>query len=94
MKKTGNLEIDGERLWDSIMEIAKIGATQKGGSCRLALTDLDREARDLFVSWCQDAGCSIAIDKMGNIFARRQGSDPDLHPVAVGSHLDTQPTGG
>lgn len=94
MKKTGNLEIDGERLWDSIMEIAKIGATEKGGSCRLALTDLDREARDLFVSWCQDAGCSIAIDKMGNIFARRQGSDPDLYPVAVGSHLDTQPTGG
>jgi len=94
MKKTGDLEIDGERLWDSIMEIAKIGATQKGGSCRLALTDLDREARDLFVSWCQDAGCTIAIDKMGNIFARRQGSDPDLHPVAVGSHLDTQPTGG
>jgi len=89
-----NLQIDGQRLWDSLMEMAKIGATEKGGCCRLALTDLDREARDLFVSWCKDAGCSISIDKMGNIFARRPGRDNSLAPVMMGSHLDTQPTGG
>ena len=58
--------INGGRLWDSIMEMAKIGPTDKGGSCRLALTDLDREARDLFVEWCRDAGCTISVDKMGN----------------------------
>ncbi len=89
-----NLQIDGKRLWDSLMEMAKIGATEKGGCCRLALTDLDRESRDLFVRWCQAAGCSIKIDKMGNIFARRPGKDDDLAPVMTGSHLDTQPTGG
>ena len=86
--------INGGRLWNSIMEMAKIGPTDKGGSCRLALTDLDREARDLFVGWCRDAGCTISVDKMGNIFARRPGTDPDLPPVVAGSHLDTQPTGG
>jgi beta-ureidopropionase / N-carbamoyl-L-amino-acid hydrolase len=89
-----NLGIDGKRLWDSLMEMAKIGATEKGGCCRLALTDLDREGRDLFVAWCKDAGCSIRIDKMGNIFARRVGRNNDLAPVMTGSHLDTQPTGG
>jgi N-carbamoyl-L-amino-acid hydrolase len=65
-----------------------------GGNCRLALSDFDREGRDLFVRWCQEAGCSITVDKMGNIFARRPGSDPSLPPVTTGSHLDTQPTGG
>ncbi len=94
MNDPRNLSIDGDRLWNSIMEIAKIGATEKGGSRRLALTDLDREARDLFVAWCKDAGCTISIDKMGNIFARRPGSDPDAAAVMTGSHLDTQPTGG
>ncbi len=89
-----NLQIDGKRLWDSLMEMAKIGATEKGGCCRLALTDLDRQSRDLFVRWCEAAGCSIKIDKMGNIFARRPGTNDDLAPVMVGSHLDTQPTGG
>ena len=88
------LIINGGRLWDSLMEMAKIGPTEKGGSCRLALTDLDREARDLFVQWCRDAGCSISVDQMGNIFAQRPGTDPDLPPVVAGSHLDTQPTGG
>ena len=88
------LKIDGDRLWDSLMEMAKIGATEKGGCCRLALTDLDRAARDLFVAWCREAGCTISVDQMGNIFARRGGSDPDLAPVVAGSHLDTQPTGG
>jgi len=94
MADTRNLNIDGERLWNSLMEMAKIGATEKGGCCRLALTDLDREARDLFVDWTKKEGCSIKVDKMGNIFARREGRDPDLPPVMTGSHLDTQPTGG
>ena len=76
------------------MDMAKIGATEKGGCNRLALTDLDRQARDLFVNWCRDAGCSITIDQMGNIFARRTGRDDGLAPVVTGSHLDTQPTGG
>lgn len=88
------LKVDGARLWESIMEMAKIGATEKGGCCRLALTDLDKEARDLFVAWCQAAGCTIRIDKLGNVFARRAGSDNSLPPVMTGSHIDTQPTGG
>jgi N-carbamoyl-L-amino-acid hydrolase len=94
MNDITNLSISGQRLWDSIMEMAKIGATEKGGSCRLALTDLDREGRDLFVGWCREAGCSIRVDRMGNIFARRAGRDDSLAPVMTGSHLDTQPTGG
>ncbi len=94
MTDIANLAINGARLWDSLMEMAKIGATEKGGCKRLALTDLDRQARDLFVTWCREAGCSITIDKMGNIFARRPGRNDDLAPVMVGSHLDTQPTGG
>ena len=88
------LRINGERIWDTLMEVAKIGATEKGGCCRLALTDLDKEARDLYVKWCKEAGCSIRIDKMGNVFARRDGSDNSLPPVMTGSHIDTQPTGG
>ena len=94
MTETRNLSIDGKRLWDSLMEMAKIGATPKGGNCRLALTDLDKQGRDLFVHWCKDAGCTIRVDKMGNIFARRAGKNDDLAPVITGSHLDTQPTGG
>ncbi len=89
-----NLKINGPRLWDSLMEMAKIGATPKGGVCRLALTDLDRQGRDLFVQWCKDAGCTIRVDRMGNIFARREGKNPALPPVMTGSHLDSQPTGG
>lgn len=89
-----NLKVNGDRLWDSLMEMAKIGPGVAGGNCRLALSDFDREGRDLFVRWCKEAGCSIAIDKMGNIFARRPGTDPALPPVTTGSHLDTQPTGG
>lgn len=87
-------KINGERLWASLMEMAKIGATEKGGVCRLALTDLDREGRDLFISWCKGQGCTIKIDKMGNIFVRRAGQDDSLPAVVMGSHLDTQPTGG
>jgi len=89
-----NLRINGERLWQSLMEMARIGATEKGGVCRLALTDLDREGRELFIRWCKDAGCSVSVDRMGNIFARRPGKNPSLPPVLAGSHLDTQPTGG
>jgi N-carbamoyl-L-amino-acid hydrolase len=89
-----DLRVNGDRIWNSLMEVAKIGATEKGGCCRLALTDLDKEARDLYVKWCKEAGCSIRIDKMGNVFARRDGSDNSLPPVMTGSHIDTQPTGG
>ena len=86
--------INGERLWASLMEMARIGATPKGGVCRLALTDLDRDGRDLFVRWCREAGCTVKIDRMGNIFARRPGRNNALAPVGTGSHLDSQPTGG
>lgn len=86
--------INGKRLWTSLMDLARVGATQKGGVCRLALTDLDRQGRDLFVRWAQEAGCSIRIDEIGNIFARREGQDPATPPVLTGSHIDTQPTGG
>ncbi len=94
MHADSNLQINGARLWDSLMEMARIGATPKGGVNRLTLTDLDRQSRDLFVSWCRQAGCTIKVDRMGSIFARRAGSDDALAPVMVGSHLDTQPTGG
>ncbi len=93
-QKSALLRVDGDRLWDSLMVMAKIGATEKGGCCRLALTDLDKQSRDLFVEWCREAGCSIKVDKMGNIFARRPGRDDSLPAVLIGSHLDTQPTGG
>ncbi|MDN7909050.1 Zn-dependent hydrolase [Burkholderia cepacia] len=88
------LRVDGARLWDSLMRLARIGATDKGGVCRLALTELDREARDLFVAWAKEAGCTVRVDAIGNIFARRAGERDDLPPVATGSHIDTQPTGG
>jgi N-carbamoyl-L-amino-acid hydrolase len=86
--------INSQRLWQSLMDLAQLGATVKGGVCRLALTDLDRQARDLFVQWCEQAGCSVSIDAIGNIFARRPGRDPQRAPVMTGSHIDTQPTGG
>jgi N-carbamoyl-L-amino-acid hydrolase len=89
-----NLRVDGQRLWNSLMEMAKIGATPKGGVCRLALTDLDRQSRDLFVAWCEQAGCQVSVDPVGNIFARRPGRNNGLPPVVTGSHLDSQPTGG
>ena len=92
MKDT--IQVNGQRLWDSIMTMAQIGPGDKGGSRRLALTDDDKEGRDLFVKWCKDAGCTIAIDDLGNIFARRPGKNKNLAPVCSGSHLDTQPHGG
>jgi N-carbamoyl-L-amino-acid hydrolase len=92
--QSSDLRIDGHRLWASLMEMAKIGATAKGGVCRLTLTDLDKQGRDLFVRWCQEAGCTVKVDQMGNIFARRPGRNNNLAPVGTGSHLDSQPTGG
>ncbi|MAY88856.1 MAG: Zn-dependent hydrolase [Pseudooceanicola sp.] len=89
-----NLRINGERLWDSLIEMAKIGPGVAGGNNRQTLTDADAEGRALFQSWCEDAGCTMGLDTMGNMFARREGTDPDALPVYVGSHLDTQPTGG
>ncbi len=86
--------INGERLWSTLMEMAHFGATPKGGVCRLALTDEDKAARDLFSRWCAEAGCDVTVDKMGNIFARRPGRDEAAAPVVMGSHLDSQPTGG
>src|SRR5688572_3462760 len=91
---TSNLRINGERLWDSIMEMAKIGPGVRGGNNRQTLTDEDREGRKLFEKWCDAAGLSVAVDQMGTMFARRPGTDDSLPPVLVGSHLDTQPTGG
>lgn len=86
--------IDGERLWDSLMTMARIGATERGGVNRLTGTDLDRESRDLFRQWCEAAGCTVSVDRLGNMFAQRPGRDPERLPVALGSHLDSQPTGG
>lgn len=86
--------VNSDRLWQSLMEMAQHGATPKGGVCRLALTDIDKAGRDLFVEWCRDAGMSIRVDQVGNIFARRPGRDPNADPVVTGSHLDSQPTGG
>ncbi|AIG00780.1 putative N-carbamoyl-beta-alanine amidohydrolase [Pseudomonas fluorescens] len=86
--------VNGERLWDSLMEMAQIGGTAKGGVSRLALTDEDRRGRDLFVAWCTAAGCSIRVDAMGNIFARRAGRHEHLAAVLTGSHGDSQPAGG
>ena len=89
-----NLQIDGQRLWDTLMHTAQIGATPKGGICRLTLTDLDRQVRDWFKAQCEALGCTVAVDEVGTMFARRAGKNPNLPPIAMGSHLDTQPTGG
>jgi len=89
-----NLKINPDRLWDSLMEMAQIGPGVAGGNNRQTLTDEDAEGRALFQKWCEDAGCTMGLDQMGNMFARREGTDADALPVYVGSHLDTQPTGG
>jgi N-carbamoyl-L-amino-acid hydrolase len=88
-----NLAINAERLWDEIMETAAIGATPKGGICRLTLTDLDRQVRDWFKARAEKLGCRVTVDDMGAMFARKDGT-ADVPPIAFGSHLDTQPTGG
>ena len=89
-----SLRINGARLWDSLMSLAQIGATPKGGVCRLALTDLDRQGRDLVIGWAREAGMSVSVDQIGNTFMRRAGRNNSLPPIMTGSHIDTQPTGG
>ena len=89
-----NLKIDGARLWDSLMEMARIGPGIAGGNNRQTLTDDDAKGRELFKKWCEAEGCEMGLDQMGNMFATRPGTDPEALPVYVGSHLDTQPTGG
>jgi N-carbamoyl-L-amino-acid hydrolase len=88
------MKTDAARLWRSLMDLARVGATPKGGVRRLTLTDTDREGRDLFVRWARDAGLEVRWDAIGNIFARRRGADASADPVLMGSHLDSQPSGG
>jgi len=87
-------QVNGDRLWHSLLEMAKIGATPGGGVGRIALTDLDRAGRDLFARWCREAGLELRVDRMGNMIARRPGADGMAAPVMTGSHLDSQPLGG
>ncbi|MFZ0206072.1 MAG: Zn-dependent hydrolase, partial [Roseiarcus sp.] len=94
MSDLSNVRINGQRLWDTLMEMAQIGGTPKGGCKRLTLTDLDKQGRELFRRWCEKEGCTVKVDEMGNMFAHRAGVEDDLPPVMMGSHLDTQPTGG
>ena len=94
MPVTSNLQVNGERLWESLMAMAEIGPGVAGGNNRQTLTDEDAAGRELFRQWCEEAGCTMGVDRMGTMFARREGQDPDALPVYVGSHLDTQPTGG
>ncbi len=94
MSKLRDLRVSEERLWSRLMTMAQIGATEKGGVCRVALSDEDKAGRDLFVEWCEAAGLSVRIDEMGNIFGRRDGRSNTLPPILSGSHLDSQPTGG
>lgn len=89
-----NLRINGDRLWESLMEMAKVGPGIAGGNNRQTLTDSDKAGRELFQRWCAEAGLTMGVDKMGTMFMTRPGTDPDALPVYVGSHLDTQPTGG
>jgi N-carbamoyl-L-amino-acid hydrolase len=89
-----DLHVDGQRLWRTLHELAEIGATDAGGVARVALTDADKAGRDQFVEWVVEIGCAVHLDRMGNLFARREGADPGRDPVVIGSHLDSQPTGG
>jgi N-carbamoyl-L-amino-acid hydrolase len=91
---TAPAKVDGERLWSALMTLARIGATPKGGVRRITLTQEDREGRELFARWCREAGLELRVDAIGNMFARRRGSDDSAAPVMMGSHLDTQPNGG
>ena len=94
MKTPSTPQIDANRLWKSLMDLAQIGATPKGGVCRLALSHEDRQARDRVAQWFREAGLTLRVDEVGNLFARRAGSDPAAAAVATGSHIDTQPSGG
>ncbi len=91
---TQSLRVNGERLWNTVMETARFGGTRGGGITRLTLSDADKEARDWFVAECRAIGCTVSVDEVGNIFARRSGRDNSRRPIAFGSHLDTQPSGG
>ena len=88
------LHVDGKRLWATLHQLAEIGGTEAGGVARVALTDADKAGRDQFVEWLTDVGCTVHLDRMGNLFGRREGTDPNRDPVVIGSHLDSQPTGG
>lgn len=88
------LKVNGERLWSSLMDMAKVGATERGGNCRLALSREDAAGRELFMGWCREADMTLAFDAIGNLFARRDGQDNGMPPIVMGSHLDTQPKGG
>ncbi|HEY8594957.1 MAG TPA: Zn-dependent hydrolase [Devosiaceae bacterium] len=88
------MQANGERLWAELMAMAELGATENGGSERLALTERDKAARDLFAAWCLELKLDVHVDEIGSMFARRAGRNPDLPPIMVGSHLDTQPRGG
>ena len=94
MSEHGNLRIDGDRLWSMLMESGKIGPGKAGGLRRLALSDSDRDVRDLFARWCEEAGLTVSVDALGNMFGRRAGTDDGLPPVIIGSHLDSQIAGG
>lgn len=89
-----SVKVSADRLYESLMDLAKIGATAKGGNCRLALTELDGQGRDLVTGWMREAGMTVSVDEVGNIFGRRAGRNNDLPPIMTGSHIDTQPTGG
>ncbi len=91
---SSNLRIDGARLWSSLMASAGIGPGKAGGLCRLAGSDADKEMRDIYRGWCEAAGLTVSVDRLGNMFARRPGKRDDLPPVTMGSHLDTQYAGG
>ena len=94
MADLSNLRVDPVRLWDSLMRMGAVGGTAKGGCDRLTLTDIDRQGRELFAGWCEAAGLQVTVDRIGSMFGRRAGTDDTLPPVLMGSHLDTQPTGG
>lgn len=91
---SANIQVDEQRLWESLMEMGTVGALPHGGCCRAALSREDKAGRDLFVRWCREAGCGVTFDQVGNIYARRPGRSPTRPAVATGSHLDTQPHGG
>ena len=93
-QKRNELKINSKRLWSRLMSMAEIGVTEKGGCNRQALTDEDKAGRELLMQWCREAGCEVRCDAVGNIFARRTGTDTNAKAVITGSHLDTQPTGG
>lgn len=88
------LHVNKERLWSRLLDMAEVGPGVAGGSNRQALSNEDRDGRELFLRWATEAGCTHEYDEIGNLFVRREGTDPSAAPILLGSHLDTQPTGG